>query len=186
MVLSKLDRSISYFETKKVNPSDLKKEANLYEIEANGVNIIVAIGDGKKDFEDKNVTFFPIYLVKSNNKVMQIGVYEIKSSELMNFLDEEGNLEVEKMDDPLIYIFVTKPMLENLRLVPDSETEEVAEEEENAGEENSEEEEEDFAVEEVVASIPEIRKDIFQLVRGIPLPAALQEETRQISSKIKG
>jgi predicted NAD-dependent protein-ADP-ribosyltransferase YbiA (DUF1768 family) len=183
MVLSKLDSSISYFETKKVNPNDLKKEANLYEIEANGVNIIVAIGDGKKDFEDKNVTFFPIYLVKSNNKVMQIGVYEIKSSEMMNFLDEEGNLEVEKMDDPLIYIFVTKPMLENLRLVPDSETEEVVEEE-NVVEENAGEEE-DFADEEVVASIPEIRKDIFQIVKGIPLPAALQEETRQISSKIK-
>jgi len=186
MVLSKINKTISYVETKKVNPNDLSKEANLYEIQANGVNIIVAIGNSRNDFEDKNVTFFPIYLVKSNNKVMQIGVYEIKSSDLMNYLDDEGNLEVEKMEDPLIYVFITKSMLENLRLVPDSELEAEAKAEalakENKGQED-EPEAEDFQ-EKAVASIPEVRKDIFNLVNGVPIPAMLQEETRQAANKI--
>ena len=114
MVLSKINKSVSYFETKKVDSNDLSKEADLYEINANGVNIIIAIGNAKKDFEDKNITFFPIYLVKSNNKVMQIGLYEVKSSDLTNYIDDEGNLEVEKIDEPLIYVFVTRQMLENL------------------------------------------------------------------------
>ena len=184
MVLSKINKTISYVETKKVNPDDLSKEANLYEIQANGVNIIVAVGNARQDFEDKNVTFFPIYLVKSNNKVMQIGVYEIKSSDLMNYLDDEGNLEVEKMDDPLIYVFVTKSMLENLRLVPDSELETEAEAEVDQGNNQDEEQEE---VEEVdqPASIPEVRKDIFTILKGVPIPAMLQEETRQAANKIK-
>ena len=52
MVLSKINKSISYVETKKVDPNDLSKEADLYEIDANGVNIIAAIGNAKKDFEE--------------------------------------------------------------------------------------------------------------------------------------
>jgi len=188
MVLSKINKSISYVETKKVNPDDLSKEASLYEIQANGVNIIAAVGNARQDFEDKNVTFFPIYLVKSNNKVMQIGIYEIKSSDLMNYLDDEGNLEVEKMEDPLIYVFVTKSMLENLRLVPDSELEGEA----FAKAETEAEHEEFNPVEEAEAEegleldrIPEVRKDIFNLVKGVPIPAMLQEETRQAANKIK-
>jgi len=188
MVLSKINKSISYVETKKVNPDDLSKEASLYEIQANGVNIIAAVGNARQEFEDKNVTFFPIYLVKSNNKVMQIGIYEIKSSDLMNYLDDEGNLEVEKMEDPLIYVFVTKSMLENLRLVPDSELEGEA----FAKAETEAEHEEFNPVEEAEAEegleldrIPEVRKDIFNLVKGVPIPAMLQEETRQAANKIK-
>jgi len=190
MVLSKINKTISYLETKKVNQNDLSKEANLYEIQANGVNIIVAVGNARNDFEDKNVTFFPIYLVKSNNKVVQIGVYEIKSSDLMNYLDDEGNLEVEKMEDPIIYVFVTKSMLENLRLVPESELEAEAEaaakEALEKVEEAEAEAEEPFdeEVQEVAVSIPEVRKDIFNLVKGVPIPAMLQEETRQAANKI--
>jgi predicted NAD-dependent protein-ADP-ribosyltransferase YbiA (DUF1768 family) len=180
MVLSKIDKSISYIETKKVNPNDLKKEANLYEIETKGLNIIVAVGNAKNNFEDKNVTYFPIYLVKSNNKVMQIGVYEIKSSDLMNYLDEEGNLEVEKLDDPIIYVFVTKSMLENLRLVPDSEIIENAKKEDSEKVEKEREiEEDELFMEETVATIPEVRKDIFRIVKGVPIPATLQEETKE-------
>jgi predicted NAD-dependent protein-ADP-ribosyltransferase YbiA (DUF1768 family) len=184
MVLSKINKSISYVETKKVNPDDLSKEASLYEIQANGVNIIVAVGNARQDFEDKNVTFFPIYLVKSNNKVMQIGIYEIKSSDLMNYLDDEGNLEVEKMEDPLIYVFVTKSMLENLRLVPDSEIEAQEESEDLVPVEEPEGEEETEEGIELV-QIPEVRKDIFTILKGVPIPAMLKEETRQNAYKIK-
>jgi predicted NAD-dependent protein-ADP-ribosyltransferase YbiA (DUF1768 family) len=188
MVLSKINKSISYIETKKVDPNDLSKEANLYEIYANGVNIIVAIGNAKKDFEDKNITFFPIYLVKSNNKVMQIGLYEVKSSDLRNYIDDEGNLEVEKISEPLIYVFVTKQMLENLRLIPESELEAealaIAKQEEPEADE--EEEEAEPIVQEVIETkIPELRKDIFYIVKGVPIPAMLQEETKQAALKAK-
>jgi len=189
MVLSKINKSVSYIETKKVDSNDLSKEADLYEIEANGVNIIVAVGNAKKDFEDKNITFFPIYLVKSNNKVMQIGLYEVKSSDLTNYIDDEGNLEVEKINDPLIYVFVTKKMLENLRLVPESELEAQAialRKKEEEDEEEAEAEEAEAIVQEVIETkIPEVRKDIFNILKGVPIPAMLQEETKQAALKVK-
>lgn len=119
MVLSKINSEVSYPELKSVDSGDLKMEANLYQIEVKDVDIIIAVGNVKNTFEDKNVFYFPIYLVKNNNKVVQIGLYELEASNYINYLDDFNNLDVEKLDEPLIYKFVTKDMLENLRMVPD-------------------------------------------------------------------
>lgn len=141
MVLSKLNKTISYSELKSVDPDDFKREANLYEIVVKDVPIIIAVGNAKKNFEDKNITYFPIYLVKTNNKVVQIGVYELFTTDLLNYMDDEGHLEVESLDDPLIYTFVTKHMLENLRMIPDGVKEDEGEEEEDQKEKDEEDEE---------------------------------------------
>jgi hypothetical protein len=79
-------------------------------------------------------------------------------------------------------------MLENLRLIPESEleAEAAAKEALEKVEEAEAEAEEPFdeEVQEVAVSIPEVRKDIFNLVKGVPIPAMLQEETRQAANKI--
>jgi len=195
MVLSKLDKSISYHEIKSVAPTD-NKEVELYEIEVKGVDIIIAVGNANKSFIDKNITYFPIYLVKSNNKVIQIGVYELYSSDLKHYTDEEGNLEVDKLesplDEPLIYVFVTRNMLENLRLVPELEKKEgeELEGEELEGEELEDKELEGEELEDKELEgelkmkhgaeilIPAARKDTFNAVKGIPIPGELKEEKR--------
>ena len=199
MVLSKLDRSISYPELKRVDPSDLKKEANLYQIEfdtpkISKIEIIVAIGNAKNTFEDKNVTYFPIYLVKTNKKVMQIGLYEIESTNIAEYTDENNNLEVEKMGDPVIYTFVTTEMLKNLRLKPDKFISEMEKENGEEGEEDDISEAADDEEEEVQERgflaegevvIPESRRDIFILTKGIPIPALLREETKKDAKAYK-
>jgi predicted NAD-dependent protein-ADP-ribosyltransferase YbiA (DUF1768 family) len=204
MVLSKLEKAISYPELKSVDADDFKREANLYEIEVKDVPIIIAVGSAKRNFEEKNITYFPIYLVKTNNKVVQIGVYEIFTTDLLNYMDEEGNLEVEKLDDPLIYTFVTKHMLENLRLVPDQDENLDQEEKGEKGEkgkdleeEEEEEEKEGKKKKEIKGKkdkedaferpkIPQIRADIFAQSEGVlPQVPELTEETKKDADALK-
>jgi predicted NAD-dependent protein-ADP-ribosyltransferase YbiA (DUF1768 family) len=192
MVLSKIDEDISYPELKSVDSNDLKMEANLYQLEIHDVDVVIAVGNAKNTYEEKNILFFPVYLVKQNHKVIQIGIYEIKASDYITYLDDDNNIDVEKLEPPLIYYFVTKEMLNNLRLVPDvpltrekespnsleekeheidGELEEYVNEDENEVEDMKEKEYNEHY------TIPENRKDIFILTEGVPIPSLLKEES---------
>ena len=83
MVLSKIDGSISYPELKKVYPEDSKMEAELYEIQVNNVDIIVAVGSAKDTFKTKGVVHYPVYLVKKTrprHKLAFMKFYKVISS----------------------------------------------------------------------------------------------------------
>ena len=174
MVLSKLDNNISYPELKSVDYGDIKMEATLYQIEIKGVDVIIAVGNGKNTFEEKNIIYFPIYLVKYNNKVIQIGVYEIKASDYIIYMDNDNDVNVEKMDEPLLYSFVTKDFLNKLRLEPDVPIQRNQNDNEVEEMENVEQEE---VIENEFYEIPNERKDIFVLTKGVPIPPLLKEET---------
>lgn len=193
MVLSKLDGDVSYPELKSVDSGDLKMEANLYQLEIKDIDVIIAVGNSKNTYEDKNILYFPIYLVKHNNKVIQIGVYEIRASDYLSYLDKYNNLDIEEMDDPLIYSFVTKEFLNKLRLKPevplhklDKEEGEVSEQSEEDGLEQDGLEE-DGLQEKIVIDydIPPEREDIFVKIKGIPVPPLLPEETQKQAKDIR-
>jgi len=185
MVLSKINSEVSYPELKRVDSDDLKTEANLYQIEINGIDVIIAVGNSKNTFEDKNILFFPVYLVKSNNKVIQIGVYEIEATRFINYLDEENNLNIEKLNEPLIYTFVTDSMLKKLRMEPEISLKNISESKKHAQAEESDSEDEDEELSDddrarVVSAeeyeIPQERKNIFVLTKGSRIPPMLPEE----------
>ena len=143
MVLSKLDGDISYPELKSVDSGDLKMEANLYQLEIKDIDVIIAVGNSKNTYEDKNILYFPIYLVKYNNKVIQIGVYEIRASDYLSYLDKFNNLNIEDMNEPLIYSFVTKEFLNKMRLQPELPLHKIDKEEGKITESEEEDEQED-------------------------------------------
>lgn len=185
MVLSKINPLVSYPELKSVDSKDLQMEANLYQIEVEDVEIIIAVGSAKNTFEEQDVLYFPIYLVKHNNKVIQIGLYEIVANDYIRYLDEDNEVDIEKMDEPLIYHFVNKDLLMKLRLEPEK-TLNRHSQSKNKKEEKEEvkdlEEVEDL---EEVLEIPDIRKDIFVLTQGIALPAVLKEEDSKSAKNIR-
>ena len=192
MVLSKINSEVSYPELKRVDSDDLKTEANLYQIEINGIDVIIAVGNSKNTFEDKNILFFPIYLVKSNNKVIQIGVYEIEATRYISYLDEENNLDIEKINEPLIYTFVTDSMLNKLRMEPEitlkkfEESKRVEEpESESDDEERSDEEIEDKQVLVEEYEIPQERREFFVLTKGSKIPSLLPEENSKNAKDIR-
>lgn len=188
MVLSKLDADVSYPELKNVDSGDLKMEANLYQLEIKGTDVIIAVGNSKNTYEDKNILYFPIYLVKHNNKVIQIGLYEIKASDYLSYLDKYNNLDIENMEEPLIYSFVTKEFLNKMRLQPDVPLHKIDKEEgeiaEGEGEEEQEEEEDDLNIV-VDYDIPPEREDIFSKIKGAPVPPLLPEETQKQAKDIR-
>lgn len=215
MVLSKINDKISYPETKKVNPEDLDRESDLYQITVEDVDIIIAVGGPKNAFNNFNVTYFPVYLVKKNDKVLQIGVYEIKASNILELLDENSALDLEKIDDPLIYTFVSKDMLQKLRMVPSSEVDALQakanadKEKEKAktkvDSEKGTKKKEDKSKgkdesngkvaskgQEVVRvfkaddlTIPETRAKLFHIKNGLPILPPLKEETETVAVKIR-
>jgi predicted NAD-dependent protein-ADP-ribosyltransferase YbiA (DUF1768 family) len=193
MVVSKLDSSVNYPELKRVEKSDLSKESNLYQAEIFGINVIIAIGAPKDTFIEKEITFFPIYLVKHNNKVLQIGVYEIRSSNALDYMDEDGLLDVEKLDEPLIYTFATEEMINRLRLIPEEEIEAEENKKSKKQQERDAEKARDkgnnekrqIVGEEVTIYIPDIRRDTFTARKGAIIPQSLKVETSKDAVDIR-
>ena len=189
MVVSKLDNNVNYVELKRVDPDDISKETNLYQIIIKGINVIIAIGNPKNTFADKNITYFPVYLVKHNNKVIQIGVYEMLSSNLLAYRDEVGDIDLEKFNDPLIYTFATEEMINKLRMVPDENDLEESDKDEEEFEEvvkkkkSKKDKEKEEAVEDI--QIPHIRRDIFVPRMGAKIPKMLVKETSKQATDIR-
>jgi predicted NAD-dependent protein-ADP-ribosyltransferase YbiA (DUF1768 family) len=194
MVLSKINSDVSYPELKSVDVGDLKLEANLYQLEIKDVDVIIAIGNAKNTYEDKNILYFPIYLVKHNNKVVQIGVYEIKASDYLSYLDESNNLEIEKIGNPLIYSFATSSFINKLHLKPEVPIRRLNKEKGSAfdsesdsdTDSNSDSDSDSDKVEyNEYYEIPTERQDIFIMTKGVPLPPLLIEETKKQAKDYK-
>jgi len=189
MVVSKLNDTVNYLEIKKVDNEDLGKEANLFQIELKGMNVIVAIGGPKNTFADQNITYFPIYLVKHNKKVIQVGVYEIPSTSIIDYVDEDSVLDIERINDPLLYTFATRDMIHKLRLVPkeivaqDLEIEQIEIDKSKKG--TKKKTKPNAASEETVILIPQIRKDMFSARIGANIPAPLVAETAKIAKNYR-
>ena len=111
MVRSLLDQSVKYPELKGVDPEDEDYDAPMYEVQALGVTVVVAVGKPKYAFVEKSVIYFPTYLVSGGKVVTQLGVYEILEESLPNVTDEEGDLDLSRIGKPLLYDFVDVELL---------------------------------------------------------------------------
>ena len=123
MVRSRLDPSVNYTELKSIDLSDSKEtnyKAPLYEATVMGISTIISIGQIKNTFIDKNIVYYPIYLIKNNKVISQIGVYEILEQNVPSLLDEDGDINLEKTPPPLIYSFVTKSLIQKAIFIPEA------------------------------------------------------------------
>ena len=164
MVLSKINKEVSYKDTKKIEEDDIEHASPIYSIflhlpsfQENVSspplkNIAIVLGKPKFSFaESKGVVYYPIYLLSKQKVHSQIGVFETNSFNLPsqatailaspsqatekpsnlpsratekasnkespgqnNILDEEGDVDLSKLDDPILYDFVTSDFIKEV------------------------------------------------------------------------
>ena len=107
MVKSILDPSVVYPELKNIDPEDQEKEVSVYEISIEYIIVNIALGAAKYAYVDDEIVYFPIYLLKNDKVLSQIGVFEINESELPNIVDKDGDPDLEQLSSPLLYSFVS-------------------------------------------------------------------------------
>jgi predicted NAD-dependent protein-ADP-ribosyltransferase YbiA (DUF1768 family) len=115
MVNSILNPNINYPDLKKLDSEDKSFDASMYELNILGEDIIIALGQAKYAFIDDNIIYYPIYLVKDDKVSKQIGIYEILSEQLPNIVDEDGDVDLTQIDEPLLYKFVTRELLTDVK-----------------------------------------------------------------------
>jgi hypothetical protein len=107
MVASKIKPGVVYTEKRGIDDEDKGFASSPYELELFGKARVVIIGKPKYTFVDKNIVFYPIYLVSAQGAIKaQIGVFEIPKHLALKVLDEDGEVDLDKMREPLLYSFV--------------------------------------------------------------------------------
>ncbi len=206
MVSSKIDTSINYPEIKALDPEDKGHASSLYIIEVLDTEIIIVLGKPKYTFSNKGIIYYPIYIVSDEKIKSQIGVYEHKISNTISLLDEDGDVDIEKLDKPLIYSFVTKKYLEKSNTNPgeymskelkveaeknEKKFEEMISKKNESKEETDEEDVMKLKVnrekisEQKTEENKVLEKGIFTVNSNFKPPAQLEEETEEIADKIK-
>ena len=138
MVLSKINKKISYTELKTIDENDKGRDVSMYKIFLFKIPVIIALGDIKYTYVKEGVLFSPVYLVvDEQNKIYQIGVYEFNSQDIENLRDEDGDLNIANIDGPLLYSFVNMPYVKKCM------KNEILVEDEDSGDEDQDDEEDE-------------------------------------------
>lgn len=178
MVKSILDDTVNYPEIRKLDEDDRNYDATLYEHNILGIDVIIALGQGKYTFIENNLVYYPIYLVKDDKVDIQIGVYETLAANMPNITDGDGDLELEKLNEPLLYSFTNKDLLlpakiknEDVEDVEDAEDAEddkgiSAETDEDSSSSESEDEEELDALPEQTKELADEERKSYQEKKG--------------------
>jgi predicted NAD-dependent protein-ADP-ribosyltransferase YbiA (DUF1768 family) len=114
MVKSLLIPDIEYPETRTLLPEDKDSSTSLYDITLFNKDEEIALGNPIFTFVERNIVYYPIYLVKHDKVVLQIGLYEVFASEMDNIMDADGDVDLLLIGSPLLYGFVKDIILDAL------------------------------------------------------------------------
>lgn len=113
MVKSELNNTIVYNESKMIDNEDKGHSSSIYSIELEDQDIEIALGKEKYTFSDKNIVNYPIYFLNNNSIKERIGIFEIESNDVINALDEDGDIDINK-GNILFFSYITIQYLKNI------------------------------------------------------------------------
>lgn len=117
MVLSNISDTVQYDEANKVDKTDKGHVSSLYAIEMHDNTEYlygVVLGTLRSEFSQKHhIVYYPIYLVNKKDKIKsKIGVFEMDTSEVASIIHDDGDIDVERLGDPLLFSFATREYLD--------------------------------------------------------------------------
>ena len=112
MVFSQISKNISYKEDATIDTEDVGHKAIPYEMELFNKDVIVVFGKPKYTKMQYNIVFFPIYLVVNHSISSKIGVIEIPKNRVIALLNSTGELDVDNIEDFLLFSFVDEHFID--------------------------------------------------------------------------
>jgi predicted NAD-dependent protein-ADP-ribosyltransferase YbiA (DUF1768 family) len=113
MVKSLLIPDIEYPEIRTLLPEDKNHDVSTYDITLFDEEEVIALGQPVNTFIERNIVYYPIYLVKNDKVTKQIGLYETFGDNVVNILDEDGDIDLLKMGEPILYDATEKKELQS-------------------------------------------------------------------------
>ena len=111
MVYSKLESNVYYNETKELEKCDYNNESQLYEYNILNLFLIISVGIKNKAYISSGIIYFPVYLISNNKFISKIGILEIDINTENKIYDVDGDIDLEKCREPLLFGFATHEYL---------------------------------------------------------------------------
>lgn len=125
MVVSKLDSSISFLERKDIESSDEDFLSPIYSMEIDDITVECVVGQIQTLPYSNKVVYCPIYLIYKNSTsntptiIGKIGVYEMLADDILQYRGDNGNVNIDAMDEPLLFSFVDYDYLKKYQVNKD-------------------------------------------------------------------
>ena len=122
MIASNINSNVEYNITNSIDKTDLDHEAFVYNAKIYNKHIKFVLGTPKFDFLSSNVLYFNIYLANNGSVVSKIGIYETNNTDYASLLDTNGDVDLNKMAEPIIFPFAKPLIMNNYDLIDKFET----------------------------------------------------------------
>lgn len=208
MVKSKIESDkINYNESINMEKDDEEYSAPLYDYKLYDYDIEIGLGRQKHTYSKYGVVYFPVYLIVEDNIVAKIGIYEVSDKDMLNLIDDEGDIKLKKKG---LIFYVSKEFIQtkildenkkqiNLEKEEEEEKDEKKEDDkdkEDKEEKKEENKEKEDDVAELIIPLEKLSKTkeindetlkdgIFIENKTTNIPPLLEEETKEQSTELK-
>ena len=122
MITSNIDSKVEYAIINNIDKSDLNHEAYVYNAKIYNKHIKFVLGTPRFEFLSNNIMYFNIYLANNGSVISKIGIYETNTTDYASLLDSNGDVDLNKMSEPIIFPFAKPLIMNNYELIDKFET----------------------------------------------------------------
>ena len=116
MVNSRIDSKIVYKESRNIDSDDMEYTSDIYKGILYKKDINFILGKPNYKYIENGIIYLNIYLVNLDRIVSRIGVYELESYRYSKYLDDAGNIDLEKLEIPLLFKFTETFIMDKYNL----------------------------------------------------------------------